>query len=155
MSVTIDGKTAFPKRYLKAADLGGKDVSLTVASVSIEALRDTRTGGEKDKYIIRFVELADREGSERPHLFVCNETNAGLIAEATGKNEMLQWNGERITLYPTRVKVGREMKDAIRVRPTKPTARRNGAQEKAEPPPEQELPPLEDSLAQYGESGAF
>jgi len=156
MTVTIDGKSAFPKKYLKAADLEGKDVPLTIASVTREPLRDPKTGEDKDKYVIRFVELADRENSDRPHLFVCNETNAGLIALATRESEMLHWEGKRIALYPTTVQAFGKMVDAIRVRDKAPARKTSGkVREEREPEPDyddepgamDDPGPFEDALA--------
>jgi len=122
-TVLIDGRPAFPGRYLKAEDLMGRDVHLTIASVRIEALRDPRGRTDEDtvdRYIMRFEELSDREGTDHPHLFVLNKTNASAIAAVVHEPEMTKWQGKRITLHPERVKAFGQMVDGIRVRSKAP-----------------------------------
>ena len=120
MTVTIEGKPAFPKRYMHAADLLGKDVTLTIASIKREGLRDPKTGETVSKWVIRFQELAEREGTEQPHIFVINETNAALIATALKETEATKWPGRKITLYSKKVRAFGDMVPAIRVRDKEP-----------------------------------
>lgn len=112
----------FPNRYLKAADLRGKDVTLTVDHVKIEELK--RTDGSSDnKPIVYFAEMVKRQGDDNKVL-VLGKTTAMQIAASHGKTTEA-WHGKKITLYPARVKAFGEMVDAIRIR--LPDEKRRGA----------------------------
>jgi len=106
-----------PNEFLKAADLRGQDVTLTILHVELEQL--TMTGGQKEtKPVVHFTEMQKREGVERKRL-VLNKTNRRIIQRLYG-DETDHWKGKRITLYPTRAKFGRDDVDAIRIRNKKP-----------------------------------
>lgn len=92
---------AFPSTYLKAADLQGRRVSVTMANVHMEDI-----GGEQ-KPILSFV------GKEKG--LVLNKTNANMIAEITGSEETDEWEGQTIVLYPTKTDFQGKRVDAIRV----------------------------------------
>lgn len=112
VDVTIDGELAFPSRFIGAADLKGKDVTLTVADVSMEDL--LLKGGKKTRKVVIGFE-------KTPKLMVCNKTNAVTIADLLG-SEMKGWIGKRITLYPTTTKMGPKTVSCVRVRETLPPA---------------------------------
>lgn len=104
----------FPSKYLCAADLRGRDVVVTIEAI---APRDEllRQGGAKEyKPVMRLV--------GKTKALVLNKTNAKAIAKLYG-NEVTAWLGKAITIYPTRVKFGRDDVDAIRVRPVVPSAK--------------------------------
>lgn len=112
----------FPNRYLKAADLRGKDWTGTIEKVELEEL--VRVGGQSEtKPVVHFVEMAKRTGDDKK-VFVLNKTNSRLVASVHG-NKPMEWAGKRITLYPTKVKFGLDMVEAIRVR--QPEKKRRGA----------------------------
>ena len=91
----------FPSTYLKAADLRGRAVPVTIRTVDQEEL-----GGEQ-KYIVYF------EGKDRG--LVLNKTNANMIASSYG-DETLKWTGCDVVLYPDKVPFQGRIVDAIRVR---------------------------------------
>lgn len=93
--------SAFPSTYLKAADLQGRRVSVTIAGVRMEDI-----GGEH-KPILSFV------GKDKG--LVLNKTNANMIAEITGSEETDEWEGQAIVLYPTKTDFQGKRVDAIRV----------------------------------------
>ena len=96
----------FPTDYVTAADLGGVDKTVTVASVVQEKL--TMQGGvTEDAWILSFNEAKKK--------LVLNKTNAKLIAAHHGE-ESDDWIGKQITLYATQCKFGRDTVDCIRVR---------------------------------------
>ncbi len=105
-----------PSNSLKAADLDGSEVTLTIMSYSIKEFdqTDKKTGESymAKKPILSFA------GTEKT--LVCNKTNREAIAYAYGK-EMDDWIGKSVTLYPTMVSFGNEMVEAIRVRVVKPS----------------------------------
>jgi hypothetical protein len=96
----------FPSKYLKAADLHDKHVSVIMSHVALE-------------------ELANRDGSVEmlPILYfksvnkgmVINKTNAKPIASGYGK-ETEAWAGMPIVLFPAMVAFGAETVEAIRVK---------------------------------------
>ena len=112
-------RSLHPSQYLGAHDLNGKDVHLTILGVIMAPLKTDR--GEEIKPLVRFeeVEKAAKAKNEKPRTLVLNRTNATTIASIHG-NEVDDWTGKRITLFPTTVQAFGETKDCIRIRPTAP-----------------------------------
>ena len=79
----------YPGRFLKASELMGKKVTLTISDIDLEELQDD-TGAMKAKAIISFKE------SEKK-LVAC-KTNGFCIKEMFGK-ELANWIGKRITIF--------------------------------------------------------
>jgi len=107
----------FPSLFLKAADLAGKDVTLTVRHIQMDELQIAGTSKKKNKAVMYFTETeakAKKEGKEEKRL-VLNRTNAEIIAKIHGKDTDL-WIGKKITLYPTKTDFGNKRVDCIRVR---------------------------------------
>lgn len=98
----------YPSEYIKAAELRGRDVSLTIKSVSVEELQLRGQNKTKSKPVVTF--------EERPKRFVMNRTNAEIIATAIGSKYTKDWVGRRITLYPTTTLFGKKTVECIRVR---------------------------------------
>jgi len=95
---------AFPSNYLKASDLQGRDVVVTIERVEFEAV-----GREREmKAIVYFV------GKTKG--VVLNKTNAKKIVEIAGSALTEDWYGTTITLYPTETEFGGETVDCIRVK---------------------------------------
>lgn len=99
--------------YLKAEDLQGRDVTVTIDSARMVTF-------DKDGQDQRKIALAFR-GTDRELLL--NVTNARMIADMHGRDTD-GWLGRPITLYPTRVPFGGKNVDAIRIRYVAP----NGGQ---------------------------
>jgi len=76
-------------RFLKATELLGKKVTLTISDVDLEELQDD-SGAKKAKAIISFRETEKK-------LVAC-KTNGICIREMFGK-ELVNWIGKRITLF--------------------------------------------------------
>ncbi len=93
--------SAFPSDYLKAADLNGKAVRVTIESVDIVKV------GDDQKPVLRFA------GKDRG--LILNKTNAARIVEATSSDETDDWTGWSIVLYPTKVDYAGKRVDAIRI----------------------------------------
>jgi hypothetical protein len=93
---------AFPSEFLRAADLNGKTVTVTMASVS---MRDI--GGGEPKPVLFF------EGKDKG--MVLNKTNASKIAELFG-DDTEEWTGGQIALYEAMVSFQGNTVPAIRVR---------------------------------------
>jgi hypothetical protein len=95
----------FPSKYVKAADLNGKTVTLTIARLVVEKLGH---GAEEEKKPVLYFEKATKG-------LVLNRTNAMIIGALYGE-ETDDWTGKRISIYPTKVRAFGSMQDAIRVR---------------------------------------
>jgi hypothetical protein len=105
-----DYRSMFDRDYIGAWDLGGKDVTVTIASVAAGEL--VGNGGKKAKKpIVKF------EGKEKG--FALNKTNGKIIAGMYG-TDTTAWIGKRITIYPTETTFGSEQMECIRVRPVVP-----------------------------------
>lgn len=96
----------FPSKYLKAADFGGKAVTKTIAAVDMDDLQ-MRGGKTERKPVVTF--------SDAKKMLVLNKTNAMKIAELLGP-ETDAWIGKRVTMYPTRDRMGGKMVDCIRIK---------------------------------------
>ena len=96
----MDMSQAFPGQHLKAADLAGQTITLTIASVTMAKI------GDDEKPVMKFYETQQD--------MVLNKTNANQIIISYG-SESTAWAGRQVQLYPTKVQFGAEMVDAIRV----------------------------------------
>lgn len=96
----------FPSKYVKAADLQGRPVTLAIKDVRVEEM--TNHSNEKERKAVVYFEKATKG-------LVLNRTNAQIIANLYG-DETDHWRGKRVTLYPTRVKAFGTMQDCIRVK---------------------------------------
>jgi len=110
-----DVKLMFPSKYLRAADLRGCDVSLTISKITRRVVRG-KDGSDERLYIVHFKEMQGRAEDERKVWILSAKCNADMIASMHGGNPH-GWFGKRITLYPTPWR-GEQL--AIRVRPTVP-----------------------------------
>jgi len=96
----------FPSRYLKAADLQDKPLSLTIKQVFRDQVRMSN-GSISEKYILRFRET-EKE-------LILNKTNAKGIAKLLREPKAVNWAGSVIVLKPTTCEAFGEIVDCIRV----------------------------------------
>ncbi len=92
----------FPSRTLKAADLGGRKIKLTIANVEMEKM------GDDMKPVMYF------KGKEKG--LVLNKTKAAVLTAAFG-GETDNWYGKEIAIYPAKVAYNGQMVDSINVEP--------------------------------------
>ena len=95
----------FPSRYLKAADLQGREVPVTISHVAAEQMQ--AQSGPETKGVVNF------RGHSK--VLVLNQVNAMTIAEAYG-DETDNWGNKPLVLYPTRTQFGAKMVDCIRIK---------------------------------------
>jgi hypothetical protein len=107
---------AFPSNFLKAADLQGRRVTVTISHVKFEDI------GDDHKPVVYF------RGKDKG--LVLNKTNGNMIAEVAGNDDTDNWGGVAIVLYPTRVDFQGKRVDAIRCDRPEP-----GQVRQAAPPP--------------------
>jgi len=112
----------FPSEYLKAEDILGKQVTVTISGCAQEEMPQSR----EQKPVLSFANARKR--------LILNVTNANRIAELHG-NETAGWTGQQITLYTEKVDFQGRRVDAIRVltQPATPLA-------PAQPAPAQPAP---------------
>jgi hypothetical protein len=92
---------AFPSNYLKAADLKGRNVLVTMSHADYEMIGD-------DKKLVLYFEGKDKG-------MVLNKTNASNIAAAYG-DETDDWKGQPIVLFEAMVDFQGKTVAAIRLR---------------------------------------
>ena len=98
---------AFPSRYLKAADLDGSAVALTISHVEREEV-----GNEKEqKPVLYFKDWTKG--------LVLNRTNAGAITAAYG-DESEDWTGKPVEVFATTTQFRGTTVDCLRVRISSP-----------------------------------
>lgn len=107
---------AFPSKYLKAADLQGKQARVVMDRVDEEQVGNNPN--EDPKPILYFV------GKEKG--MVLNKTNAGNIADTYG-DDSEDWHGEEIILFEAMVDFQGRTVPAIRVRVPRPSEKRKPA----------------------------
>ena len=93
--------SAFPSEYLRASDLQGHTVTVTMSHVSMQDLNGD------PKPILHF------QGKDRG--MVLNKTNANKIAEMFG-DDTDNWSGGQIILYEAMVEFQGKTVPAIRIR---------------------------------------
>lgn len=94
---------AFPSNWLKCDDLQGRQVKVIIEKYSFEEI------GEERKLVLHF------QGKEKG--LVCNKTNAGSIAQICQSEEMDDWCGQAIILFPTTTPFNGKPTACIRVLP--------------------------------------
>ena len=91
--------------YLKAGDLRGNAVGVTIQSVTEETIG---TGAEAEqKAVVRFL------GKEKG--LVLNVTNNNVLSDTFGFNSDI-WIGKRIEIFPTTTDFAGKIVDCLRVR---------------------------------------
>ncbi|MBK9260809.1 MAG: hypothetical protein IPM54_13445 [Polyangiaceae bacterium] len=102
---------AYPTKYVKAADLKGRDVTVRIVCLESDVL--VMQGGKKERKNV--LTMATLQGKQLGKQLVLNKTNARLIAGQHGPL-IEAWTGKEITIYPTTTKCGRDMVECVRVR---------------------------------------
>jgi hypothetical protein len=97
--------TAFPTKYLSAADLDGQVVVLAMSNVLME---DIGFGGDKKVLPVLYFEGKDKG-------LVLNKTNSRKIAEMFG-DDTDDWTGQQIALFEAMVEFQGDTVAAIRVK---------------------------------------
>ena len=102
----------FQSRFLRAADLAGRERKVVIDSVETEEL-DGKTAM-----------IAHFRGAKKA--LVVNKTNALAIGEVLGE-ETDKWLGHEVVLFTTKVPFNGRMVDAIRVRVDSQSTQQNDA----------------------------
>lgn len=97
--------------FLYAEDLDGKDVIVTIEKIEGGTVKGE--GGKETKKPI-----ATLKGVEKK--LALNVTNCKTIESIAGSENVEDWAGVRVTLYPTMTEYGGRPTSCIRIRPTAP-----------------------------------
>lgn len=96
----------FPSRYVKAADLRGKSVTVIIERI-VPREKLMMAGGKTDNKPVVYLKGKDKG-------WILNKTNARDIAKAWG-NEVLEWIGKPVVIVSKQVEARGETVDAIRI----------------------------------------
>lgn len=118
-----DYRSMYDKQFMGAWDLpDGRDAVVTITRVEAGKVSN---GTKSDRKPLVFI--AGRDGKERPKPIVLNATNGKTIASLYSP-KVEAWVGKRITLYKANVQaVGGGTVEAIRVRPSAPSAQQQAS----------------------------
>lgn len=100
-------------KYLAAADLAGKEYTVTITQVDMQNLDD----GERKLCVYL---------NNRPKGLLLNKTNAKSIAKMHGNNTDT-WIGKQIVIFPAYVDFKGDQVEAVRVRPPRSASTGPGA----------------------------
>jgi len=89
----------YPDKWLRAADLQGRRVTVTVERATVEELRQV-DGSHRRKVVLAFAGAKKR--------LPLNKTQAYAVAEIAGTEEIERWAGVRLVLAPGRAQNGKE-----------------------------------------------
>jgi hypothetical protein len=92
---------------LRAGDLAGKEVDVTIDRVTSEEFE--QDGKKRAKPVVHF-----RNAGIKP--LVTNKTNALLIAAACGSDDYNTWPGKQVRLYADLVNFRGKVSEAVRVK---------------------------------------
>ncbi len=119
---------AYPSKYLAAADLDGRDITVTIDSVELESIGQ---GQNKESKLVITMKGKDKS-------FVVNKTNAKTITKVLGTDETDDWVGQKIIIGPREVEFQGEMIWSLRV-----SLRNPNAQQAQQQPTRQPAPPVD------------
>jgi hypothetical protein len=98
--------TAFPSKYLRAADLDGDDLVVTIKAVEFEEFKD-KAGNPEERPVVYFREI--KKG------LPLNKTNGQRLADKYG-DEMEDWVDVKVKLYEEEVTFDGKRMPTIRVK---------------------------------------
>ena len=119
---------AYPSKWLAAADLNNQNVRVVINRVEMEKI------GDDTKPVIYF------KGKTKG--LVCNKTNAKSIEAAYG-DEMNDWEGSELILFPILTDYQGKQVEAIRCRAPQP---KDNPKPKAPEPPKRQVGGISDTL---------
>ncbi len=110
----MDYGVGFLGQFITAAELVGKEPTLTIKRVTLEKVEsmkpaDDEGGGKaRDRIVVYFEESRSERG------WLLNRTNAECLKELWGR-ETNEWIGKKVTLFVQNVRVGPKMEPGLRV----------------------------------------
>lgn len=108
----MEAALLIPSRFIKGETFGEREITLTIADVSLEEL-EKDDGSKELKGVVYFAEKSKRP-PHQPLQWLLNVTTAKSLIAMFG-NETDAWKGKRVTLYAPMVKAFGKTAPAIRV----------------------------------------
>lgn len=98
-SDAIEGHFALlhPTNYIRACELRGRDVTITIDHLAWEVLQCQ--GGRKERKPVVYMRSA--KGALLEKRWVINKTNLRTIGALLGEPNVAKWKGRAITIFPT------------------------------------------------------
>ncbi len=128
----------FPSKYLRAADLKGRPVVVEILEAVPETLKGI-DGKQQLKTVLYFV-------GEKKSLPL-NRTNWDAVCGLTGEEDIMNWAGHKIELFPTTVEMAGNKVEAVRIR--KPSSPKKREKPAAPPRPSKPSPDETDDEIPY------
>jgi hypothetical protein len=97
----------YSSRFLRASDLKGKEITVTIDRVEAEEFE--QDGVKRRKPVVHF-----RNNGLKP--LVCNKTNSSRLATALGDKDTDAWAGKQVRLYPDMEEFRGQVHEVVRVR---------------------------------------
>ena len=107
---TVSQLQAYTSPWLKASDLQGRAVTVTVNGATVEEIRQ-QTGQKEARIVVTFAGKSKR--------LICNKTQALTLADLAKTEVFANWKGLVVTLEPATTRSGQE---TINIRRTATTA---------------------------------
>jgi hypothetical protein len=101
----------YPSKFLRASDLKGKEITVTIDRVEAEEFE--QDGVKRPKPVVHF-----RNSGIKP--LVCNKTNCSRLATALGDKDTDAWAGKQVRLYPDMEEFRGQVHEVVRVRRAPP-----------------------------------
>ncbi len=104
----------YPSKYVKAADLKSKDVTVVIDHAEWEDL--VMQGGKRDRKVA--LHIRSVKGKPIEKRWIVGKTVLRQIAAACdGEKDVAKWSGKPVTMYPTTCRgADGKMQECIRVR---------------------------------------
>lgn len=115
----------YPSRWLRAADLNGRTVTVTVQRITLEELHNPRTNQRELIAVAHFGRSKD---------LALNKTQCLAIADITGSEAFSDWHGRAITLRPGTARNGKPTIDILPPPAPEPAPAANPAPDAAQQP---------------------
>ena len=96
---TVSQLQAYTSPWLKASDLQGRAVTVTVNGATVEEIRQ-QTGQKEARIVVTFAGKSKR--------LICNKTQALTLADLAKTEAFDNWKGLVVTLEPATTRSGQE-----------------------------------------------
>lgn len=101
---TVSQLQAYTSPWLKASDLQGRAVTVTIEGATVEEIRQ-QTGQKEARIVVTFAGKSKR--------LICNKTQALTLADLAKTEVFANWKGLVVTLEPATTRSGQ---DTINIR---------------------------------------
>ncbi len=115
----------YPSRWLRAADLNGRTVTVTIQRITLEELHNPRTNQRELVAVAHFGRSKD---------LALNKTQCTAVADIVGSEIFIDWHGRAVTLRPGTARNGKPTIDILPPPAPEPEPVANPAPDAAQQP---------------------